>query len=341
MKVDCYAQQMTSRLPIEDVCGEAPSAVCKWAFDVSGGNETVTRMVDWLVGRPLNVVMILLVAWILTLISRRWLRRAINRMLASPTAVLKQLDSMGVPSSATAQLDDPRRSARARTIAAATAGFVAALIWVFALIAIASVLGVEVVPLLAGAGIVGVAVAFGSQALVQDCINGVFMLLEDQYGIGDSVDLGAASGVVEHLSLRTTVVRGLDGTLWHVPNGQIVRVGNQSQLWSVAVVDFIVSYDTDIGAARLMLHEAAAEVCDEQDNAQDILESPQVLGVESITGDGITLRLLVKTRPGAQWAIQRKIREAVKGRFDEAGVKPAMPRTIWMRGAGALPDPTE
>ena len=110
-------------------------------------------------------------------------------------------------------------------------------IWIVALFSIASVLGVDLAPLLAGAGVAGVALGFGAQSLVRDCISGLFMLLEDQYGIGDQVDLGAASGTVERVSLRTTVLRGADGTVWHVPNGEVRRVGNQSKLWSMAVVD--------------------------------------------------------------------------------------------------------
>ena len=115
---------------------------------------------------------------------------------------------------------------------------------------IASVVGINLAPLLAGAGVAGVALGFGAQSLVRDCISGLFMLIEDQYGIGDQVDLGAASGTVERVSLRTTVLRGADGTVWHVPNGEVRRVGNQSKLWSMAVVDVDIPVDTDLKTAR-------------------------------------------------------------------------------------------
>ena len=128
---------------------------------------------------------------------------------------------------------------------------------IVAMFSIFSVLGVNLAPLLAGAGIAGVALGFGAESLVRDCISGLFILIEDQFGIGDQVDLGAASGTVERISLRTTVLRGGDGTVWHVPNGEVRRVGNQSKLWSMAVVDVDIPVDADLKAAREHLLAAA------------------------------------------------------------------------------------
>jgi small conductance mechanosensitive channel len=167
---------------------------------------------------------------------------------------------------------------------------------------------------------------------VKDCIAGLFMLIEDQYGLGDVVDLGEASGVVEEVSLRTTVLRSVDGTVWHVPNGVVQRVGNLSQLWSVAVVDVDVSYDTDVTHARALLQQAADEVCGLDDFSARILDPPRVLGVEALAADGISIRLTVKVEPGSQWDLQRAIRQHVKQVFDEAGIEIPFPqRTVWMR----------
>ena len=116
-------------------------------------------------------------------------------------------------------------------------------------------LGINLAPLIAGAGIAGIAIGFGAQNLVKDCVSGLFMLIEDQYGIGDVVDLGVATGAVERITLRTTVLRGQDGTVWHVPNGEIRRVGNRSKLWSVAVLDVVVAYDADLEATREVVHD--------------------------------------------------------------------------------------
>ena len=144
------------------------------------------------------------------------------------------------------EIEIARRTSRAESIGAALAGVAAVAIWIVAVFSIASVLGVDLAPLLAGAGIAGVALGFGAQSLVRDCISGLFILIEDQFGIGDQVDLGAASGTVERISLRTTVLRGADGTVWHVPNGEVRRVGNQSKLWSMAVVDVDIPVDADL-----------------------------------------------------------------------------------------------
>ena len=125
-----------------------------------------------------------------------------------------------------------------------------AIIWTFAVIYVLNDLGFNLGPLLAGAGIVGVALGFGSQSLVKDFLSGMFMLIEDQYGVGDIIDVGEAAGVVEEVTLRTTRLRDVNGTVWHVPNGQIVRVGNRSQQWARAVLDIAVAHKTDVAAAR-------------------------------------------------------------------------------------------
>jgi small conductance mechanosensitive channel len=210
------------------------------------------------------------------------------------------------------------------------------IIWTIAILIIIGEVGIDLGPLLAGAGIAGVALGFGAQTLVKDCISGLFMLIEDQYGIGDVIDLGEATGVVEHLSLRTTVLRGVDGTVWHVPNGVVQRVGNLSQLWSVALVDVDVAYETDLERARDVLERAASAVCEREEHADKIVEAPKVLGVEALAADGITLRVIVRVEPGAQWDIQRAIREEVKRVFDAEGIEIPFPqRTVWMRADGA------
>ena len=153
----------------------------------------------------------------------------------------------------------------------------------------------------------------------------VAILIEDQFGIGDQVDLGAASGTVERISLRTTVLRGADGTVWHVPNGEVRRVGNQSKLWSMAVVDVDIPVDADLTAARDHLLAAANRLCEQPDYIADVLERPRVLGVESVRADGVTLRLVVKSTPGRQWALQRALREAIKQELDAHGIVHTMP----------------
>jgi small conductance mechanosensitive channel len=217
-------------------------------------------------------------------------------------------------------------------ISAVLSGALSALVWAVALMFVAGRIGLELGPLLAGAGIAGIALGFGSQSLVKDWIAGLFMLMEDHYGIGDVVDLGPATGVVERFSLRSTVIRSLNGTVWHIPNGEITRVGNLSQVWSMALVEVSVAYHTDLDAAIATLNRTAEQVVKEEEYATTVLESPVVSGVEALGNDGITLRLMVKTTAGAQWALQRALRKAVKENFQTDGIEIPFPqRDVWLR----------
>jgi small conductance mechanosensitive channel len=171
---------------------------------------------------------------------------------------------------------------------------------------------------------------------VKDFLSGVFMIFEDQYGVGDVVDLGEATGTVEAVSLRVTRLRDLDGTVWYVPNGEILRVGNKSQNWSRAVVDVGVGYDEDIARAKRVLAEVARDLWEDEDYRSVIIEEPEVTGVEALTPDAITLRVLVKTAPMEQWAIARELRQRIKARFDHEGIEiPYAQRVVWQRDAKA------
>ncbi len=314
--------------------------MCRRVFDATD-NSTLASLSDWLIDRPLMIVSILAVSWILVRVARRGVDRLVKRIVISdgrPTRriVIPGLDS--VASLATAEDRERedrlrlRQNARAASISEVLRSTTTVLIWSIAIMLVLGELGVDLAPLIAGAGIAGVALGFGAQALVKDCISGLFMLLEDQYGIGDIVDLGEATGIVEEVALRTTVLRGVDGTVWHVPNGQVTRVGNKSQHWSTALIDIDVAYDADLSAVRDVIQRTAEEVCARPDISDDILDTPQVLGVESLAADGITLRMTVMTAPGTQWAVQRELREALKLAFDAAGIEIPFPqRTVWLR----------
>ncbi|MGH9269895.1 MAG: mechanosensitive ion channel family protein [Ilumatobacteraceae bacterium] len=320
-----------------DACGSDPNTVCQWVWERTG-NEGLTSAANWFIGKPLEVLLILLVAWIVSRVARRAIRRGIYGIVVTDRqtatrALMKVGSTLGTESVGEEGTSDateiPRRAARATSISTVIASTVTVLIWVIALFLVLGELGIDLAPLIAGAGIAGVALGFGAQNVVKDCLAGLFMLIEDQFGIGDVVDLGEASGTVERITLRTTVLRGLDGTVWHVPNGQVVRVGNQSQLWSVAVVDAAVAYAADVAKASRILERTAGEVVEHTDFAGDVLEAPQLLGVESASGDGVILRMTVKTTPGAQFRLQRALRQSVKQAFDEAGIPGPPPRSNW------------
>lgn len=317
-----------------DACGETPNGVCEAVWNWTS-NETFTKLADWVIGKPLTALAILLCAWALSWLARRAIRRAIRKLiLVDKETAARALQKVGV-APAVVTVDDPRRTARASSIAAVVTSSVSVAIWVLAVLLVIGEVGINLAPLIAGAGIAGVAIGFGAQHLVKDCVAGLFMLIEDQYGIGDAVDLGLASGTVEKITLRTTVLRSQDGTVWHVPNGEIHRVGNMSKLWSVAVLDIHVAYDADLAATRRVVVEAAQRVCETDAFAGDVLAAPELLGVESMGPDGVKLRLLVKTNPGLQGRLQRALREAIKVALDEAGIAVLPPP-----GRTAPPPPT-
>lgn len=317
----------------DDGCYEQSGTLCKWVYDHTDDNEVLANLSDWFVETPLRILFVVIIAMVLTRLARRWVSRLARRLLAPETTATEHLGKVGigVPDALTAA-PDPRRESRVNSASVVLTSTIIVAIWAIAGLMILGVVGIDLAPLLAGAGVAGVALGFGAQSLVKDCIAGLFMLFEDQYGVGDIVDLGEAVGVVEEVSLRTTVLRGIDGTVWHVPNGVVQRVGNLSQLWSVALVDVDVAYDTEIDRARRLLQRAADEVCGREGVADTIVEQPKVLGVEALGADGITLRLIVKVEPGTQWELQRSLREHIKDVFDASAIEIPFPqRTVWMR----------
>jgi small conductance mechanosensitive channel len=184
---------------------------------------------------------------------------------------------------------------------------------------------VDLAPILASAGIVGIAVGFGAQNLVKDFLSGMFMLLEDQYGVGDIVDVGQASGTVETVGLRITTLRDVNGTLWYVRNGEILRVGNKSQGFAVAVVDVPVAHGTDVAETTMTASRVAQERVEQPDLAEDVLEEVQTLGIESVTAEKLTLRLTVRVQPGRQFAVQRALNAALS---DALGYTPTAPPPV-------------
>ena len=213
-------------------------------------------------------------------------------------------------------------------------GITSGVIYLIAILVALGEFEINLGPLIAGAGIAGVAIGFGAQSLVRDFLSGIFMLTEDQFGVGDVVDVGEASGTVEAVSLRTTKLRDVEGVVWYVPNGEIRRVGNKSQLWARAIMDIEVAYDTDLDHAADIIKGVADRVWEEQHEEATVLEEPAIWGVQNFGADAIAIRLAVKTEPGEQWATARLLRGRIKTAFDEAGIDIPFPqRTVWLHTA--------
>jgi small conductance mechanosensitive channel len=219
-----------------------------------------------------------------------------------------------------------RAQAMGSLLKSVTSGVIVAVIFTMML----SALGFAIGPIIASAGILGVALGFGSQTLVKDFLSGIFLIFEDQYGVGDVVDLGEATGTVEAVSLRVTRLRDANGTVWYVRNGEIIRVGNMSQNWARSVLDVAVSSREDLPRVRRVLTDVADDLWRDEDFDGVVIEEPEIWGVEAMTPDAITLRLTLKTAPMEQWRVARVMRERIKARFDHEGIQAPYPTSVVM-----------
>jgi small conductance mechanosensitive channel len=288
------------------------------------------KVFQFLVGTPLAIAGILVGALVVNRLARRGVKRGLAKI--GQGTLRERITAGGAARSILADTGEltPRSSQRVEALSTVLRSVVSFVIWTMALFLVLDKVGINLGPMLAGAGIIGVAIGFGSQSLVKDFLAGIFILVEDQFGVGDTVDLGEAVGVVEVVSLRTTRLRSVDGTVWHVPNGEIGRVGNKSQHWSRALLDIQVAYTTDLTEARAVIKETADAVWREE--PENILEEPELWGVENLGAHGIDIRLVIKTQPSKQWEVSRLIRERIKEAFDERGIEIPFPQqTVWMR----------
>jgi moderate conductance mechanosensitive channel len=293
--------------------------------------QKVGHWFDVLLGTPLTIFCIVVVA----VLARFLLHRLIDKIadsIVSGRAGIGRLEDR-LPSAITGNVLSVRREQRARTMASVLKSLTTATIGAITGLTVLDELGIATGPLLASAGIVGIAVGFGAQALVRDVISGVFMLIEDQYGVGDVVDLGDASGVVEAVGLRVTRVRDVNGTVWYIRNGQVLRVGNQSQGWARAVLDVGIAYAEDVTRAESLLLDVANTLRQDETFGPLVIEDPEMWGIESVTADSVVLRLVVKTEPLQQWTVARELRRRIKDRFDAEGIHVAHPQSaVWVAG---------
>ena len=319
--------------PIENACGtEQPSFVCRRVLDWTG-SEAWAEASDKLLVTPLRIVLILAVAFVANRLVRRAIRRLTTR-ITDPEAQ-ERLTSLtrraprAVVSTGSLSL---RSAARAQTLGHVLRSIASGVIWTIAAVMVLGELGINLGPLIAGAGIAGVALGFGAQSLVKDFLAGIFMLVEDQYGVGDIIDAGVATGTVEAITLRTTRLRDVAGTVWHVPNGAIARVGNQSQQWARALLDVEVAYGSDIERVEALIKGVADGLWRDAGWRGKILDEPEVWGVERFEPEVIAVRLVVKTRPAAQFPVVRELRRRLADAFVDAGIALRPPQTsAWAR----------
>ncbi|MFI5891262.1 mechanosensitive ion channel family protein [Actinoplanes sp. NPDC051513] len=293
--------------------------VCSRVFEWTG-NQWLANSSYWIITKPLRILAIILIAMLIRWLLHRSIQRLTNSTTrASMPALLKPLKERTAQTAEEGQFIPERRRQRAEAIGSVLRSFVTAVVFTMAALLVFGELGFNLGPLLASAGIVGVALGFGAQSLVKDLIAGLFMLLEDQYGVGDTVDLGEAVGVVETVGLRITTVRDMRGVLWYIRNGEIVRVGNKSQGWVLVVIDIPIGFVNSEEAIGV-LKAAARTVAESADHKNEFLEPPDVVGVEQLTVDGAVIRTIAKTTADGQPVVQRELRSALTEALELGGL---------------------
>jgi small conductance mechanosensitive channel len=340
---------------VESACGSDPGLLCRLVFDLTD-SEGLAKASLWLT-RPLTVLFILLAAWFVSRIVRRAIVRTVARMLEAQreeagdaarraeekaqTEPRPHLRERALKRALLLQESTERSAQRTQTLGEVMSNVGAIVIYSIAFVMALAEFDISLGPILASAGVAGVALGFGAQSVVKDFLSGIFMLIEDQYGVGDVIDVGEAAGVVEKVNLRVTQVRDIHGTLWHVPNGEIRRVGNKSQEWARAVLDVEVAYGTDIAVAMGVIKRVADEVWEEAPDNATILEEPEIWGIEYFGESAIAIRLAMKVEPAEQWTTARLVRGRLKEAFDAEGIEIPFPqRTIWFNQAPSSRPPS-
>jgi small conductance mechanosensitive channel len=253
---------------------------------------------------PLRILIVVVVAYFLTRLVPRATRRLVRSLqLRAP-----------------ARLTSVRASERATTVAAVLVSVFRGVVWIIAFLTILGIIGINLGPFVATATIIGAALGFGAQSLVRDFLSGLLIVVEDQYGVGDTIATNDITGTVEGLNLRTTRVRAADGTVWFIANGEIRKVGNSTEGFSQAIVDIVVPPGTDLSRVGEAASDEATTFGAEEEWHDKILEAPKVLGVQGVAADGVTFRVVAKTTPGDNAAVARALRACIIERLRRDGV---------------------
>ncbi len=310
---------------VTDYCGAHPGIGCNLTWNLSHNAHLTRTYNQWLNGPIITLIKVIITVTI-SLLLRRLVNKTITKItlrMAEGTMSEKLRERTRTIFDGSPVLISERRRQRAETMGSVLRSIASIIILGAAALTVLGYLGLDLTPFLASASIIGVAVAFGAQNLVKDFLTGMFMLLEDQYGVGDVIDVGAAKGTVEAVTLRTTRLRDVSGVVWYVPNGEIKRVGNESQNWARVVLDVPVEYDSDLDKVRALLAETATGLAAEPPWDEIIIDDPTVWGVQALSGEAVVVRVVCKTAPGKQANTARELRERVKKSFDVAGVSVA------------------
>jgi small-conductance mechanosensitive channel len=317
-------------------CGDNPGIACRLTWDITHSTSAAQVVQIYLAG-PVSRVLRIAFVIVLAMIVRAVAHRVINKITeGAATATLPAAGNGRIHKAAAAvhAAGMERREQRARALGSILRSGVSILVFGIAALTILGDLGVDLTPLLVSTTVLGVALGFGAQNLVRDYLSGILMLVEDHYGVGDTINVGDATGTVEAMSLLTTRLRDVNGVVWHIRNGSIDSVGNESQGWSRAVIDYPVPYGEDLARIRLLMEEAAGSLYRERGWRKLMLEKPEVWGAQELSSQEVTMRIVAKTAPMRQWEVARELRARVKASLDAAGVKQAGPETVVISTSG-------
>jgi small conductance mechanosensitive channel len=271
-------------------------------------------ILGWLLSTGIQIAITLIIAVVVTWLVGFLIKRALRRTEAAETP--EAID----------------RAKRLKTVLGALRVLAGIVIWVLAGITVLGQLGISIGPILAGLGVVGVAVGFGAQNLVRDLLGGIFLIVENQLRVGDIVRIGDAVGTVEVLNLRITQIRGLDGHLYTVPNGEIKMVENMSMKWSRAIVKVGVAYLSNIERVIEALHKAIEDLKSDETVGHYLIDTPQIKAIDDFAASSLDVALWIKTMPAKQWDTARMARRYIKKRFDEAGIEIPFPQVTLSLG---------
>lgn len=327
-------------LSLNDPCAEDAS-ICNFVYQETD-STAAANLADWVVGKPLALVGLallgLVIRWVLHRVIDKLVRRAETGMLPNRLSRAVAGGKVGTALNLHEAAGATRRVQRAQTMGTLLKSIVTGIVLAVVVTMMLSEIGVNVAPIIASAGILGLALGFGAQSLVSDFLSGIFMIFEDQYGVGDEVDLGEAVGTVEAVSLRVTRLRDVNGTVWYVRNGEILRVGNMSQNWARTVLDISVAYGEDIARVQRVLADVAHDLWVDEDFKGRVIEEPSVWGVQDLSPNAVVVRVALKTAPLEQWAVAREMRQRIKARFDLEGIEiPYAQRVVWTRSGDEEP----
>jgi moderate conductance mechanosensitive channel len=299
--------------------------LCQQVYEWSGA-EWLAENARALIATPARILLIVVVAVLVRFLAHRAIRRLTDSTTVGPLPSILRARRLGATALGDgAEQVTARRTQRAEAIGSVLRSCASIVVLGIAVVLVLGELGINLAPILASAGVVGVALGFGAQNLVKDFIAGIGIILEDQYGVGDVVDLGEASGTVEAVGLRITRLRDVNGVVWYARNGEILRVGNKSQGYAQVVIDMPVAHDTDLERCRTVMQEVADAMYAEEEWVGVLLSEPESLGVESIAVEGVVMRLQVRTTNADQWRVGRELRLRLKERFVAEDIRTPLP----------------